>query len=633
MTTSRAASVSLPRRFVAVVAALAAIVSASMALTAPGQVLALPEASESSAVSNFVEGGPLAPDWLAPTEDPVVGELGLQVAGFLVGGSPAATGEFPWMTYVLIEDRSGQYFRCGGSLIAPLWVLTAAHCVDDAAVVKVITGRTTVPTALNDPAFVVAENVYINSGYEPFLFGVGDVALVKLSVASSAQPLYLARPADSQLYAPGTLATLTGWGLTSGGGQTSSVLLTGELPIRSSAECTAVERGFSSAFNTCAGYLSSEATQPVGSCKGDSGGPLFVRSPATQALTQVGIVSYGAGDCTSLNRPGVYMRVSAFYDGLDEFVGGLPVPPTPSTSPIERWSGADRYATSVVVSQKAFPSGANTVFLATGESFPDALAAGPLAATRNAPILLTATNQLPSAVRSELQRLNPSVIYLLGGPAAIAAEVETQVRAATNGQVLRIAGSDRYATAAAVGLGFETADTVYVATGAGFADALSAGSPGGILGRPVILTSATSVPAASRAQITRFANPNIFVLGGPAAISAAVFAELDALTTGTIRRLDGVNRYATSVAVSSEAFTAADTVFLTTGTAFPDALSAAPAAKLLRAPILLTTAACAPVEVIAEIARLGADRVITLGGSNAVSDAAASLTPCPDTMP
>jgi putative cell wall-binding protein len=631
MTTTRASSVSLPRRFVAVVAAFAAIVSASMALTAPTQVLAQPEALESIAVGDFVEGGPLAPDWSVPTDDPVEGELGLQVADFLVGGSPTASGEFPWMTYVLIENGLGQYFQCGGSLIAPLWVLTAAHCVEDAAVVKVITGRTAAPTSPNDPAFVVAETYFINGAYQRLLVGVGDVALIKLSAASSVQPLYLARPADSQLYNAGTLATLTGWGRTSGGGQTSGVLLTGEFPIRSVADCTSVWRDFDSTFNTCGGYLSSEANQPVGSCKGDSGGPLFVRSAKSQELTQVGIVSYGAvSGCTELDRPSVYMRVSAFYNDINEFVGGLPVPPTPPTSPIERWAGSDRYGTSVDVSQKAFPSGANTVFLATGESFPDALAAGPAAATRNAPILLTATNQLSSAVRSELQRLNPSNIYLLGGPAAISSEVETQVKSATNAQVLRINGSDRYATAAAVvERFFATADTVYVATGAGFTDALPAGSPGGILGRPVILASATSVPAASRAQITRFANPDIFVLGGPAAISAAVLAELDALTTGTIRRLDGANRYATSVAVSSEAFSAADTVFLTTGTAFPDALSAAPAAKRLRAPILLTTAACAPVEVVAEVARLGADRVITLGGSNAVSDTAASLTPCP----
>jgi len=300
----------------------------------------------------------------------------------------------------------------------------------------------------------------------------------------------------------------------------------------------------------------------------------------------------------------------------------------------ERWQGADRYATSVRVSQEAFPSGADVVFLATGQSFPDALAAGPAAATLGAPILLATTNQLPSVVSVELQRLSPSVIYLLGGFAAISSTVEAQVAAATTATIERVAGSDRYATAAAVTeLAFPSADVVYVAAGGGFADALSAGAPGGILRRPVLLTGANSVPAPSREQIARLANPDIIVLGGTAAVSNTVVSQLDSLTTGTVRRVQGANRYSTSVAVSVDAFAGADTVFLATGTAFPDALGAAPAATPLGAPILLTTPTCAPTEVVAEVSRLGATRVIVLGGINAVSNAAADLTPCPVAPP
>jgi putative cell wall-binding protein/peptidoglycan/xylan/chitin deacetylase (PgdA/CDA1 family) len=295
----------------------------------------------------------------------------------------------------------------------------------------------------------------------------------------------------------------------------------------------------------------------------------------------------------------------------------------------ERWSGSDRYATSVVVSESAFPSGASTVFIATGESFPDALAAGPVAAKLGAPILLTTTNQLPPAVSAELQRLGPSIVYLLGGSAAASAAVETQVSAATTADVRRVAGADRYATAAAVvEVGFASAEVVYVASGTGFADALSAGAPGGVLDRPVLLTTKNSLPAATQGQITRLANPDVIVLGGTAAVSDSVVAELDALTTGSVKRVSGDNRYETSVAVSVEAFDAADTVFLTTGQSFPDALSAAPAAAGLNAPILLTTPTCAPAETISEVDRLGADRIIVLGGTNAVSDAAAKLTRC-----
>ncbi len=296
---------------------------------------------------------------------------------------------------------------------------------------------------------------------------------------------------------------------------------------------------------------------------------------------------------------------------------------------VERWDGADRYATSVRISQETFPAGADVVFLATGQSFPDALAAGPAAAVLGAPILLTATNQLPPVVGAELQRLGPTVVYVLGGFAAISASVEAQVDTVASAATTRIAGDNRYETAAAVAeLAFSTADVVYVAVGTGFADALSAGAPGGILQRPVILTGSASLPAASSAQITRLANPDVIVLGGTSVVSNSVVAELNALTTGTVRRVNGANRYQTSVAVSADSFATADTVFLATGTAFPDALSAAPAATNLAGPILLTTPASAPPEVIAEVNRLGADTVIALGGTSAVSNAAANLTPC-----
>ena len=284
----------------------------------PGVVLATEGAGD------FVASGSLAESWDAPTDGAAVGELATQIAEYLVGGSPAASGAYPWMTFLVIEDQWGGFSQCGGSLIAPLWVLTAAHCVEDAAAIGTITGRTAAPTSLSDPAFVFAARTVTNAGYVPALFGVGDVALVELREANSAQTINLATPSDSQLYTAGTMATLAGWGVTAVGAPTSPVLLAGEMPIRSSADCTIAYPTFDPTFNTCAGYSGAEATQPVGSCSGDSGGPLFVRSAGTQELMQVGIVSYGVGQCTSLTYPGVYMRVSAFYDGIADFVGGLP---------------------------------------------------------------------------------------------------------------------------------------------------------------------------------------------------------------------------------------------------------------------------------------------------------------------
>ena len=100
------------------------------------------------------------------------------------------------------------------------------------------------------------------------------------------------------------------------------------MPIQSVADCISADPEFDPAFNLCAGYRSGKALQPVGSCSGDSGGPLLVPSGDMRTRVQVGIVSYGFGSCTSLNKPGYYMRVAALYEWVDDVVGGLPASPT-----------------------------------------------------------------------------------------------------------------------------------------------------------------------------------------------------------------------------------------------------------------------------------------------------------------
>jgi peptidoglycan/xylan/chitin deacetylase (PgdA/CDA1 family) len=207
--------------------------------------------------------------------------------------------------------------------------------------------------------------------------------------------------------------------------------------------------------------------------------------------------------------------------------------------------------------------------------------------------------------------------------------VEQQVETLLGIDAVRLAGADRYDTAAAIAeYGFPTATSVFVASGEGFADALSGGAPAGMLNRPLLLTAPTQLSPATSAQISRLGNPEVIVLGGPTAVSDAVVGAIDALTTGTVLRVSGRDRYITGVLLSQLSFASAQQVMLVTGTDFPDALSAGPVGARRAAPILLTRSACVPQVVATEIARLGATTVIVVGGTRAVSTAAASLTVC-----
>ena len=119
-----------------------------------------------------------------------------------------------------------------------------------------------------------------------------------------------------------------------------------------------------------------------------------------------------------------------------------------SSSGATRYSGPDRYATSAAVVRKAFPSAAPTVFITTGADFPDALSAGAAAASMAAPLLLVSPTAIPAAVATELQRLAPSQIYVVGGTSVVSLPVEAALRGFTTSRsTSSVSGSpDRIAT-------------------------------------------------------------------------------------------------------------------------------------------------------------------------------------------
>jgi putative cell wall-binding protein len=311
--------------------------------------------------------------------------------------------------------------------------------------------------------------------------------------------------------------------------------------------------------------------------------------------------------------------------------GTAPAPaPAPSTAPaMVRLAGADRYATAAAISAASFAPGVDVAYVATGANFPDALAAGAAAVRREGPILLVTSSKVPAATASELGRLRPVTIKVVGGSGVVSDSVVSALRAyATSGSVQRLAGANRYATAARVSAdAFSPGVAVaYVATGANFPDALAGVAAAGSSGGPILLVAPTDVPAETRAELGRLRPGRIVVLGGSGVVSNAIAAELSGYaTSGVVTRLAGSDRYATAVAISRASFADGPTVFIATGANFPDALGGGPVAGLVPGPLMLVpSTGSVPSSVTSELRRIDPDRVVILGGTGSVSSSIAS---------
>jgi len=268
-------------------------------------------------------------------------------------------------------------------------------------------------------------------------------------------------------------------------------------------------------------------------------------------------------------------------------------------SAVRAW-GANRYATAAAASRRVFGGSGGVVYVGTGENFPDAVAAGSAAAADGAPILLTRGGKLPAETTTELARLAPSQIYVLGGEGAVSVAVAGGL--AGYGPTTRLAGATRYATAAAISTArFAAADTVYVATGENFPDAL-AGAPAAAANHaPILLVTENTVPGPTARELDRLKPATTVILGGTAVVSDAVAAQLP----GTVIRLAGANRYATAVEISKATFSpGVPVIYLATGENFPDALAGGAVAGHDGGPILLVTKNGVPSVTAAEIARL-----------------------------
>lgn len=308
--------------------------------------------------------------------------------------------------------------------------------------------------------------------------------------------------------------------------------------------------------------------------------------------------------------------------------------------PIRRLAGPDRYATALRVSgeHEQWGRGTPTALLARGDRYPDALASSALAGLVDGPVLLSHPDEVPGDVLDEIRQRGVERVYMLGGTAALTDGVARQLRDAGVTAVDRLAGADRFATAAriadeVVALRGEGPLHVVLVEGAnpdpmrGWPDAVSAGQLAAALRMPVLLTSDAGLPSPTREWLERRRPATVTVVGGPAAVDQQVVDEVESIV-GDVRRVWGQDRYATAEAVTRELVASTSTahsraeVFVASGLSFPDALAAGPAAARNGGVLLLHGADGQAYDRLREyVADVARDEltVTVVGGGSAVS--------------
>lgn len=344
----------------------------------------------------------------------------------------------------------------------------------------------------------------------------------------------------------------------------------------------------------------------------------------------------GAGTFTVGDSVALTAAPNPGYFFVNWTENGVPVPNAPSiyiftassdrtlvanftSAKVLRIAGSNRYSTAVEISKRGWAGGSDTVILARGDNYADALAGVPLACQLDAPILLTSSSQLSPATSEEIARLGASSVLILGGTGAVSASVESELQA-LGLAVQRIAGSSRYETACLIARELAKGgsyDTAFIAVGSNFADALSASAYAAKAGCPILLTQPTTLPDYTKNLIRDMGITKTWVIGGTGVISGAVFAQLPGA-----ERIAGSNRYSTGIALAEKFMPAATKIAcLATGLNFPDAITGGVlAAKNNSGVILVQGNLAVPNQVVLDfMSAQGIETIQLFGGTSVIS--------------
>lgn len=255
-----------------------------------------------------------------------------------------------------------------------------------------------------------------------------------------------------------------------------------------------------------------------------------------------------------------------------------------AASSVKRLMGNDRYKTAVSVSLEGWKDGSLYAVLATGENFPDALSAVPLAKKYNAPILLTQKDELNIDTAIELKRLKVKYVNIIGGTGVISQNVETGLK--QMGIIpTRIAGEDRYETSAKVADKVGIGNGIFVVSGSDFFDALCVAPVAARKGMPVILVPNDEIPKSIKKFTAGRKGTTTYIINGNGYMGSNVVSQF---SNGEV--IGGSDKYERNINIIKKFSGDTDfsAIFVATSREFADALSGAALAAKESSPLVFT---------------------------------------------